>query len=388
MSIGFLKRLLALAKFFAVLVIAGAVYGYIDHRSAMAKPYAPPDFRPTVLPPTILVPPIESLQKPIGRYPQEVERVEEPKEEVKTEDIQTALDRLCTITNAVVVYEPYNDVYPSIVVKFKQKPAGQTEDTRTIRVGEALIERPHKLDPNFTVPYRYRFVRCEPDPEHPGWTYFVFDMNCDGTDIQKARWKLETEETSPLKPAVGEADEEQRTHSDKGFFVGVRPGSEEQAPEKPAEAAAPEVPVETEPVAPPIITTAEPTGALFEEEDGVQALTREGVDYLKDNYQKILEGARTQTYRDRNGNVAGVRILGIRESSIANQFGILKDDVILSINGIKVTDQANAVNVVKAELKKAGMRYITVRILRRGRELERRFDSRDPDTRRMAKNIR
>jgi S1-C subfamily serine protease len=79
-------------------------------------------------------------------------------------------------------------------------------------------------------------------------------------------------------------------------------------------------------------------------------------------------------------------VVNIRAGSMANAFGILKDDVILAINDVPVTRQSQAVSVVKRELKKKPTpRYITVRILRHGKTIVKRFDTRDPETRRRAR---
>jgi len=140
----------------------------------------------------------------------------------------------------------------------------------------------------------------------------------------------------------------------------------------------PEVPV----VQRPITVVQEPLGTMFDEEDGVLAPRAEAVDYLEKNYEKILEDTRTQPYR--SGGRTGIRIVGIANSSVANQFGILKDDVILKINGTPVGSQSEAVNVVKGELKKK-VNIIRVTISRAGREFDKSFDTRDPATRRAAK---
>ncbi|MHC4342710.1 MAG: PDZ domain-containing protein, partial [Planctomycetota bacterium] len=89
----------------------------------------------------------------------------------------------------------------------------------------------------------------------------------------------------------------------------------------------------------------------------------------------------------RTGKARGIRIRAIKPGSMANSFGILQDDVIISINDQRVTSQARAVNVVKAELrKKPTPSFIQVKLLRYGREKTLRFDTRDPDTRRKARD--
>jgi len=389
MSIGFLKRLLSIAKLAAILSIVGAAYGYWDHHLTMGVPWKAPDFRPPVRPSVVKVSGIEAVGMQLGRFQKEVPvdttaPVEQPKEE-----ITDALAKLGVITNAVVAYPPYVDARPAILFQFHQPPAGSTENVRTIGLGEALVERPHP-DPSFaeagyTVPYRYRFVDCEPDPEHPGWTLFVFDMNCDGKDRQKTRWKREAEKPVDLPAVTDGAPVGPTTVVGKGYAV-VDAKAKELANRPPA-ATQPETEVvpTPEPVPPAPAPSAFGSGNFFEEENGALAVTEEAAEYLKSNYQDILKDAVTQTYK-KDGRESGVRVVNIRAGSMANEFGIRKDDVILAINDVPVTRQSQAVSVIKRELrKKPTPRYITVRILRRGQTIVKRYDTRDPETRRAAR---
>jgi hypothetical protein len=238
------------------------------------------------------------------------------------------------------------------------------------------------------VPLHYKFVRCEPDPENPDWTYFVFDMNCDGKDIQRAHWKGEGEENK--QPATLTADTEEPAKAGSIYKRGKFLIGEEEKPEtKPVEPATrpdqPEQPT-TKPVEPEPFT--ERPSTLFEEDSaGSLALTDDGLDYLRDNYEKVLEDTRTRTYTDpKTKRPAGVRIVAIRPGSMANEFGIRPDDIILSINERPVTRQSQAVDIVKSELNKKTVRYIRVKLQRQGRVLEKRFDSRDAATRRKARD--
>jgi len=391
MSIGLLKRLLSIAKLAAVLSIVGAAYGYWDHHQEMDSPWNPPDFRPDVRHSGVRVSGIEAVAMQLGRFQKEVPvdttaQVEQPKEE-----ITDALAKLGAIETAVVAYPPYGDSLPAILFKFKQPPTGSTETMRAIRLGEALLVRPHP-DPKFaeagyTVPYRYKFIKCEPDPENPGWTNFVFDMNCDGKDIQKARWSRETDKKIDLPKATDGASEGLQRVVGKGYAL-----VDKEAKEAAIRGSVP-APSETETevvqapelVRPVPVPSAFGPGDFFEEENGALVVTDKASKYLKNNYQNILKDAVTQTYK-KDGRAAGVRVVNIRAGSMANQFGIRKDDVILAINDVPVTKQSQAVSVVKRELKKKPTpRYITVRILRHGQTIVKRFDTRDPETRRRAR---
>jgi hypothetical protein len=379
MSIALWKSILGLAKTLAVIVILASGFLFWTHRQAMARPPDLPDFAPEVkaLPPPVAR--VTGLGIPLGRFQRAAETaapMEQPKEEVRIED---EIQKLGSITNAIVMYPPYPDGYgPALIFSYKQAPGG----SRTIRLGEALIERENPEDKALPLPHRFKFIGCERDPEHAGWTYFLFDMKCDGTDVQKARWRLETERTE-AEPAKREASDAGTPVSTKQVYIGPVPGTGARPPEPAKTEPAPVETVPVEPVPEPVPMVETPAGSLFQEEEGAFAPTSEGIEYLKDNYERLLEETRTQTYRDRDGRAAGIRIVGIASASVANQFGVRKDDVIVSINGAPVGTQSEAVNVVKGELRKKA-RVITVKILRHGRVIEKRFDTRDPATRRAA----
>jgi len=389
MSIGLLKRLLALANVTAVLAICGAGYGFWSHKSSMDDTWKPPDFRPSTK--SVAVGPIRinDITMQLGRFPEPrnstpTETKDEPKKDLRTE-----LAKLGEIKSAVVAYPPYDDVLPAIIFEFNTPPAGQKEKLKTIRVGEALLEKPDPDFPGYTIPVAYKFIRCEPDPENPGWTYFVFDMDCDGQDIQKARWKLEQDERSQLETAAAaESSETVRQVSDKGFSLldpeARRRRAEEKRNPTPAR---PEQPTTVQPVEP----TPKPTtfsGELFTQEPGgTYEPTKEGVEYLKENYNELLKDARTTTWRDPGTRrPSGIKITGIRPGSPIENFGLRRDDVILEIQGQKVSSKAEAIKVVKRELrKKPRPRIIRAKVLRLGETREVRFDTRDPDTIAAAK---
>jgi hypothetical protein len=208
-------------------------------------------------------------------------------------------------------------------------------------------------------------------------------MKCDGTDIQKVHWKLEEPVKEQAKPAEPAATGPSGVSTDK-MYVGPRVTKGQDRPAEPEQVQP--VPVAPQPPPEPVTAKQEvPTGSFFDEEDGVLLPTADTVDYLERNYEKILEETRTETYRDRD--VSGIRVVGIANASVANQFGIRKDDVIISINGAPVTNQSEAVDVVKKQLK-GKVNLITVKLRRAGREITKVYDTRDPATRRAAKGLR
>ncbi|HEX5137424.1 MAG TPA: PDZ domain-containing protein [Planctomycetota bacterium] len=382
MSVGLWKNVLGIAKVGAVLVIVGSALLFWGHRRAMAAGWEAPDFSPPVAPYVKRVADTTSLSIPLGRFQKERGPVAPPPKEEKKEDVTTALAKLGEIIGGTVIYPPYEEggFAPAINFRWKMKPAGDDSDVRTIRLGEALEER--SSGPNRGTPLKYQFVGCERDPANPGYTYFLFDMKCDGTDIQKVHWKLEEPSQEQVKKA--EPAPTNTVVSNDKVYVGPGPGKER--PAEPEQVQPVETPVAPAPppVKPVVMEQEAPTGSFFDEDNGVLQPTQNAVDYLEKNYEKILEDTRTETYRGRD--FSGIRVVGIANASVASQFGIRKDDVIISINNVAVTSQSEAVNVVKNELKRK-VNLITVKLRRAGREITKTYDTRDPATRRAAKSF-
>ena len=389
MSIGLLKRLLTLTKIAALLILAGAAYGYWDHREAMQNPWSSPEFSPEVVSIGATAPQVTDVAIPLGLLPKEEEAAPVPEKVEEQPRIEGVLARLGKIKHAVVFPPPYTGTSRPAITFELNEPAPDGSKIRTIRLGEAIEER---VDPKygkfFPVPYRYKFVGCEDDPEHPGWTYFLFDMKCDGTDIQKAHWKgEEPAEHTPTAPKPGEAQVVvPSTVATSHAFVGSRSDVA-----KPADASKSASPADKPQTAPkPVEPRADESalnGPIFEQDpQGTFIPTSASVAFLERNHQKLIKDAETRTYRDpRTRRPAGVRIVRFRKGSRVNQFGIREDDVIQAINDRPVTRQAQAINIVKEELKKPNMHIIRVQILRNGRKLTMRFDTRDRNTRRAAR---
>ena len=383
MSVGFLKRIFSFLNVLAVLLFAATAYGFWDHRQQLAKPPVEVDFKPEVTGTVNLVGPVRYASIPLGRFPKKMEVPQGPAESVEETQtrIEDALSKLGQIKGATVVYPPYNHIYPTILFEF------QDGTIKTIALNEALEEKPHpdpELAPHFKVPAAYKFIGCEPDEKNTKWTYFKFDMKCDGTDIQRAHWKGEGE-TEALPEAQGGRMSGIREGSDKGIWIG-------DAERKNAKYVPPRVvkaePTPERPTQPQPASQAKPAGRLAVREAGAWRTTAEGSRFLKDNYEKLLEDATTARYKDKRTGRTGVLVTGIRPGSPANGFGIQTEDVILSINGTSVKDQKHAVRIVQRELKKANPpRYITVKILRNGRELTEKYDTEDPETRRKAREL-
>lgn len=394
MTVASLKRLLGLLNLAALLGLAGTAWGFYQHRRDVASPEKPVDFDPPVRSIRGGETSIEHLDMKLGRYvdPSAVTRPAETAAAPKEEQIETVLEKLGTIRGAVVATPPYRESQPTIIFEYRQKPPGATSNTVVIRLHEALEMKPdpdpRRAAAGALVPSRYKFVGCEPDPRNPGWTIFLFDMKCDGTDIQKARWKGDLEKKAIVAEAAG-APGPQPLAPGK-IYIGPRPEDLPPA-EKPLEpaptvAAPPPPSPGVQPVQP--VTTNRVPDELFGEEDGVLAPTAEGIEYLKANQDRILEDVRTSDYVDsRTGQPSGVHILRVPRNSAATRFGILEDDVVQAINGIPVRNRSQAINVVKDELRK-NKTQIVVQILRNGRQLTKTYDTRDPATRRAARGLR
>ena len=380
MSVGILKRLLALFNIVAVIGIALTVWSFMSHRSDMQSAYTVPDFNVPVKArkgERIL---IDNTGMPLGMFPKPVEAKPETGPTEKKEALVPAIAKLGSIKSAIVVYPPYEDTKPALIFEYKVAPWSGAGTVHAISVGTALVTRPHS-DPVLREygdreNVRYKFVRCEPDPENAKWTLFVFDVNCDGKTIEKARWKGDV--LAPDLPKSKEVVRKRHTSIYRDPDLKKKP--EEKPSGKPIK----------RPDDKPVITPVKPpnarlTGPIFEDAGGSRATTEAGMEYLRNNYSKVLKEAHTTPYKDKTGKVAGVRIRAIAKDSIANEFGILKNDVILAVNSQKVRSKTQAVNVVKRELnKKPAVNIIEVKILRAGRTKTLRFDARDPATRRKA----
>lgn len=387
MSIALWKTFLALAKTVAVVILVGAGALFYGHRRTMAEGWKSPDFSPAAKVAQGVVAQTGNLGLQLGRFQRERPKESVPTEEAKKPEFSGVLAQLGEITDAIVVYPPYEEhgLAPALIFKYRVRPAGATEDSRTIRLGEALIDKPHPQSAQHRIPVQFKFVGCERDPENPHFTFFLFDVMCDGKDIQRARWKLEEPVTALPKAADGPVVPAEVV-SDK-IFIGGPLSSKAEEPEKAPETVKTEVvpvPVAQQPPPEPVkLEQEEPAGTLFQQEDGIYAPTDDGVDYLERNYEDILKQTRTETVRDSEGG--GIRLVNFANQSLATQFGLQRGDVILRINNTKVSNQSEAVNVVKQELKKKSSPILRVTIRRRGAEKELRFDTRDPATRRAAK---
>ena len=78
----------------------------------------------------------------------------------------------------------------------------------------------------------------------------------------------------------------------------------------------------------------------------------------------------------------GLRITGLKEGSAAGAFQVKKGDILVSINGQKITSRSDAIRIVEG-LSEA--RIVTVVIDRHGKLITYKVDPRDPKTRRQVR---
>lgn len=99
---------------------------------------------------------------------------------------------------------------------------------------------------------------------------------------------------------------------------------------------------------------------------GIFQLGTEDLDTFSSDYQRILtEDVTTDTFW-KDGKRAGIEIKSVREGSIATRHGAREGDVIISINGRKVTSESEAISYVKENSDRFDV--WEVRVLRFGQE--------------------
>lgn len=381
MSVGSLKKLLTLVNLGAAGLLVWLGVSFLSHRSAMGNEFKMPVFKSNDdRDGDSGIAELTFTGIPLGRFPKPVEARPDQPVETKQEEILSKIKELGDITNAVWSLPPYKDIRPSITFKYR------SGEIRTIGIGDGLESRPDpepdRARAGFVVASRYMFVGCERDEK--GNEYFLFDMRCDGTDIQKARWVLD--ETTGKDRLTGVDDR----NIAAGFYLeGQKKAAgpaQPQAPPGPERPAPPPVVPEVQPVPTPPPPTSRREGeiGLFDSNADLLETTSEGAKYLAENYDRILEDAQISSWKDSKSGQEGLEVRRIREGSVARQFGVFEQDVLLAINGRPVKSKAQAINVIKDEINNQKKTVIEARILRNGREITKRYDTRDPATRRAA----
>lgn len=331
MSILVYRRLIQALGVLAVTVSGWGVWSHIVHTHTMAEDWRPPSIWDLPAVPPAEPPRIKATFMALGSPYQAAEDLP-PSDDDTKRSIEDELRKLGRIKTAIVVFPPYGDIKPAIVFEFKE-----TQDTgdsiRTIRLGESLIDVKQEGMGELKKPFRFKFVGVERDPEDRDGALFVFDVDCDGENIQKLRWTGDEKERKPVPVPAAKAS----------------------------------------------------VVVLFEKAEKAIAPTAAGRAYIARHWKTFLKEVRTQPYIDqKSGAHAGVRILGIKKDSAVRQFRVKADDVILAINRRQVSHKAEAVKVIREELRKKNVNRIVVKMLRQGRVVEETYDPRDPETRKAA----
>lgn len=101
--------------------------------------------------------------------------------------------------------------------------------------------------------------------------------------------------------------------------------------------------------------------------NGIYDIGTEDMAEFEENYDNILSGIDSETYRDpQTGERAGVRIRSVPAGGIASRHGVQDGDILISINGTSVTSEQEAMQYVRQN----GDNYSTweVRYIRLGVE--------------------
>lgn len=100
------------------------------------------------------------------------------------------------------------------------------------------------------------------------------------------------------------------------------------------------------------------------------------------NAKSVAESVKTQIAKDKNGRVIGLRITGFGADAPADVFDVRRGDILVSINGQKVSTRADAVALAE---RLSPEKLVTVVIDRNGKLVTYRVDPSDPKTRRQVR---
>ena len=112
------------------------------------------------------------------------------------------------------------------------------------------------------------------------------------------------------------------------------------------------------------------------------AFTRATYAYVRSKQARALIASVKTSVATRDGRPIGLRITGFGKDLNAQMFRVRKGDILVSINGISVSDRAAALALVQ---KLPAHEWVTVVLNRNGKLLTYRVDPSDPRTRRQAR---
>jgi general secretion pathway protein C len=139
----------------------------------------------------------------------------------------------------------------------------------------------------------------------------------------------------------------------------------------PPAAGAPAPVAASEPAVPPPPTEARTSGGLTEEElsqgitqvsDTSYNVNRTLLDKVLSNQAELMRAARIIPFEE-NGRVVGVKVYGIRRSSLLGKLGVQNGDVLRTINGFDLSSPDSA---LEAYTKLREMDQFSIAMIRRG----------------------
>jgi general secretion pathway protein C len=140
----------------------------------------------------------------------------------------------------------------------------------------------------------------------------------------------------------------------------------------PPQAGAPAASGEPAPLPPPVTSeVAKPSGGMSEEElnqgitqvsDTSYNVNRSLLDKVLSNQAELMRAARIIPYEE-NGRVIGVKVYGIRRSSLLGKLGVQNGDVLRTINGFDLSSPDSA---LEAYTKLREMDQFSIAMMRRG----------------------
>jgi len=111
---------------------------------------------------------------------------------------------------------------------------------------------------------------------------------------------------------------------------------------------------------------------IVEDKDqkGLFTIPRKEQDYLLENMETLIGDLQTREERDSSDKPAGVRIQKLKENSYLTQLGAREGDIVVSVNGVRVTSREQIVNHFRQNPVPPTTTQVPVVIIREGQRLE------------------
>jgi hypothetical protein len=105
---------------------------------------------------------------------------------------------------------------------------------------------------------------------------------------------------------------------------------------------------------------------ITDTDKGTFTIPRKEQDYLLENMETLIGDMQTREERDSGDKPSGVRIQKLKESSYLKQLGAREGDIVVSVNGVKVTSREQIVNHFRQNPVPPGTTQVPVEIIREG----------------------